>query len=720
MLPGLKKRALNFHDLLIYVAIARRHVRLMVLLLCFSWLAGLVYYVYARPVYFSRSLIRMDLVEQPINAEKQFKEPSRITRIILEMNSPHIIQRTAARLGVKADYRDITKHQLKKLVLRPNSEKNIEVEVYPYSYDWAKRWSEAMIKEYDDYRFQRRLAELKQRKETFDRNREEMLKLMDEELSHLFQTRADSNTVEAKIEFDKLRMLHRDIVETGIRLDEIGRAKLQLMSEGLDPIAKLSIIYAVSERLQIGTAAGVAPVNEGGQEPQPGSVPEIVTPSISSEGMSWRNFERQLDTLKVEREKLAEKYLPGHSAMIALQRAIDDLNLKVEGELRTAEKRLDATHEILIARQKVNQGKRPEYERAMKNSKKANLEEDLNSGAAEKWKRRIERFDSDMDLNLYAFDLNRVDLSFGGILHINDLPVSPNRFTLIIYSTLLGLFLAIGIPFLIEFLDHTLSNLEQVESSFQMRGLGIIPKIDGPPNAVGLMDHDAGKEKSLLENFRVIRTNVLSMGALSKAPHVIMVTSAMPKEGKTVVSSNLALSFAQTGARTLILDTDLRRGRLHRLFGYRKQPGLSGVLLGTNSLADALRPTPHQNLTLLSAGQHLEAGTELLGSQQFHDIMADLRQRFDRIIIDTPPVLGLSETSVLQSQVDGVLFVIWSGHTPVNGVKAAIEMLQANGANFYGFVLNRLDLSATANYYQYYYYSHDYYYHYSPRALENA
>lgn len=720
MLPGLKKRALNFHDLLIYVAIARRHVRLMVLLLCFSWLAGLVYYVYARPVYFSRSLIRMDLVEQPINAEKQFKEPSRITRIILEMNSPHIIQRTAARLGVKADYRDITKHQLKKLVLRPNSEKNIEVEVYPYSYDWAKRWSEAMIKEYDDYRFQRRLAELKQRKETFDRNREEMLKLMDEELSHLFQTRADSNTVEAKIEFDKLRMLHRDIVETGIRLDEIGRAKLQLMSEGLDPIAKLSIIYAVSERLQIGTAAGVAPVNEGGQEPQPGSVPEIVTPSISSEGMSWRNFERQLDTLKVEREKLAEKYLPGHSAMIALQRAIDDLNLKVEGELRTAEKRLDATHEILIARQKVNQGKRPEYERAMKNSKKANLEEDLNSGAAEKWKRRIERFDSDMDLNLYAFDLNRVDLSFGGILHINDLPVSPNRFTLIIYSTLLGLFLAIGIPFLIEFLDHTLSNLEQVESSFQMRGLGIIPKIDGPPNAVGLMDHDAEKEKSLLENFRVIRTNVLSMGALSKAPHVIMVTSAMPKEGKTVVSSNLALSFAQTGARTLILDTDLRRGRLHRLFGYRKQPGLSGVLLGTHSLADALRPTPHQNLTLLSAGQHLEAGTELLGSQQFHDIMADLRQRFDRIIIDTPPVLGLSETSVLQSQVDGVLFVIWSGHTPVKGVKAAIEMLQANGANFYGFVLNRLDLSATANYYQYYYYSHDYYYHYSPRALENA
>ena len=169
-----------------------------------------------------------------------------------------------------------------------------------------------------------------------------------------------------------------------------------------------------------------------------------------------------------------------------------------------------------------------------------------------------------------------------------------------------------------------------------------------------------------------------------------------------------------------MLDTDLRRGRLHRLFGYRKQPGLSGVLLGQITLDEAIRPTPHENLSVLSTGQHLETGTELLGSQKFRDIMAELRLRYERIVVDTPPVLGLSETSVLQSEVDGVLFVIWSGHTPIKGVRAAIEMLQGNGANFYGFVLNRLDLSATANYYQYYYYSHDYYYHYSPRALENA
>ena len=99
--------------------------------------------------------------------------------------------------------------------------------------------------------------------------------------------------------------------------------------------------------------------------------------------------------------------------------------------------------------------------------------------------------------------------------------------------------------------------------------------------------------------------------------------------------------------------------------------------------------------------------------------MAELRGRFDRIVVDTPPVLGLSETSVLQTFVDGVLFVIWSGNTPIRTMKAAIEMLQGNGANFYGFVLNRLDLNATTNYYQYYYYSHDYYYS-TAHTIENS
>jgi capsular exopolysaccharide synthesis family protein len=334
------------------------------------------------------------------------------------------------------------------------------------------------------------------------------------------------------------------------------------------------------------------------------------------------------------------------------------------------------------------------------------------------WERMQSEMQKKMDSIDYGYEKERVDLSYVGITDLRG-PVSPNRSKLVIMGLFMGIVLALGVPFLIEYLDHTMTNLEQVESAFQLRGLGIVPKLDNS-GAPALIDREESNETSLVENFRVIRTNLISVGALTKTPHVLMITSAMPKEGKTVVSSNLAISFAQMGAKTLLIDTDLRRGRMHRIFGYRKSPGLSNVLLDEVKIEDACRPTSHENLFVLSAGKHLDTGTELLGSQTFADLMADLRGKYDRIIVDTPPVLGLSETSILQKHVDGVLFVIWSGRTPIRNVKAAIEMLQVNGANFYGFILNRLDLSATQNYYQYYYYSHDYYYNYQPQALERT
>ena len=254
---------------------------------------------------------------------------------------------------------------------------------------------------------------------------------------------------------------------------------------------------------------------------------------------------------------------------------------------------------------------------------------------------------------------------------------------------------------------------------FQIRGLGIIPALETSDiERAALMDTDNNHEQNLMENFRVIRTNLLSMGALTKAPHVIMITSAIPKEGKTVVSTNLSLSFAQMGTRTLLLDADLRRGRLHRVFGLRKAPGLTHVLMGKCTVLEACRPTGRDNLHVLTAGEHLNTATELLSSPKFAALLDELRNHYDRIIIDTPPVLGLSETSVIQTLMDGVVFVAWAGRTPIKSMQLAIEMLQNNGANFYGFILNRLDLNDSANYYQYYYYSNDYYRNY--HALENA
>ena len=124
---------------------------------------------------------------------------------------------------------------------------------------------------------------------------------------------------------------------------------------------------------------------------------------------------------------------------------------------------------------------------------------------------------------------------------------------------------------------------------------------------------------------------------------------------------------------------------------------------------DACRPTTMENLHILPCGDQLEGDIEQLGSPQFIQMIDQLRKRYQRIIVDSPPVLGLAETSVMQPAVDGVMLVIWSGQTPTRAVRTAMEILEANHANFYGFVLNRLDLAATMNRFHYYYYTNHYY-----------
>ena len=740
MLPGLKKRVVTFHDVLMYVAIFRKHLRLMALLICFSWLAGVVYYVYARPVYFSRALIKVDIVKRFISAEKQYDEAARVGSIAGQLTAPHIVERTAARLGVVGEYREILRKYIKKITARRNSENNIEIEMYPYNIDWSKRWCETMLKEFLDYREQRRVDEWEQRNTNTQRDLEEFEKRLKNSREKITNTRAEYDIQQADLKYREIQNLPTDLIRAKRRLDELGLVRMQILDPNLTTIEKLSRISAVTEKLPVGTSTSFisSPAtrednNERKDSDEASGAPsensrsdalniQVLTPGHSQSDTSWRNVADKLHILESEREKLSADFLPGHKKMQAIQKQVDEINLQLEGELRNAIERLEMEFNINLDRGKLLESKFPEYIKRQNELKYAKDMEQVTKSSQTQWGRYLARISQAKEIDEVAMDdREKINFSYGGLIEFKDMPISPNRFSLLIYTTLLGIALAIGIPFLTEYLDDTLSNLEEVESTFRLRGLGIIPKMEMADSSISLLLNPQVAKDSLLENFRVIRTNLLSMGSLSKPPHVLMIASAMPKEGKTVVSTNLALSFAQSGAKTLLIDTDLRRGRLHRLFGYRKQPGLSGVLLGQHTLDEAIRPTPHENLTIISAGQHVDTGTELLGSQKFADIMIELRKRYDRIVVDTPPVLGLSETSVMQSLMDGVMFVIWSGHTANKAVRAAIEMLQSNGANFYGFVLNRLDLSTAANYYQYYYYSHDYYYQYQPtHQLENT
>jgi len=719
MIPGTKKPAFTLHDIFLYIAIASKHARLMVLLICFSLTAGLTYYVFAKPVYYSHALVHLDYLARPIDTDKLY-EDGRLSAFVAQFTDSPIMLRTARALGVDTDQRELERKYMFKFRAGLNTEKNIDVEVWPWSPDWARRWTETMVREFLVYRQERRVEEKNHIISVYSEELKEVVGRLDQQFSEKLDFQDQQDFTKSLILVNSINSLPAQLTKLQMRIDELGRVRVRLQDPTLDPVAKLSLISTANDdetRLSVGeTVATPDPDQKDKKESDP-SNSVVVVPGLLKSLHPWDGLAEEQQQIKSQiAEDERKGLLPGHRVIIDLNKKLDAVNGRLESELQVAQNRFDLQYQELLNKRHDLEGKLPEYQELSRKHAKLLSQLAIFDMSRLPFDTYLANMKKEINEVEFAGEKERIDLKYAGLLEVRDEPISPNRLHLMLLSLAAGIALAVGVPFLIEYLDHTMTNMEEVEHSFRLRGLGVVPQSDST-EMLAPGEQDGEKKHGLVENFRVIRTNVLSMGALSKPPHVVMVTSAMPKEGKTVVSSNLAASFALTGAKTLLIDTDLRRGRLHRLFGYRKEPGLSNVLLGECTLEEAFRPSMQENLTVLSAGRHLDSGTELLGSPNFAALITSLRDRFERIVIDTPPVLGLSETSIMQNLVDGVLFVIWTGHTPVRGVQSAIETLRANGANFYGFVLNRLDLNATQNYYQYYYYSYDYYYQH---AIESA
>ena len=729
MIPGFKARVFSLHDVLMYLAIARKHVRLMALLICFSLMCGLTFYIFARPVYHAQAVIHVEDLSRPIDTDKLYND-SQLAAVSMQLTAPHIMERTAHALGIDGSNRDLEEKYLTKITAVLDQQHNLTVNVWVATPELANNWTETMLREFVAYRSEKRIEDRDLKFKTFTKEVAEASGRLDLQTNEKISFQDQRGVTEALIRLKSISTLPDDLSRLTSRIDEMGRVRIRLQdsSSENDVVAKLSLIASIEEKsdtlLHVGQSVEKGSGNNADHSPEKksgdqGGTSVIVVPSLVKSQRPWDSLLQEQQQIKAHKDELSKIFKDGSAKMAEPTKQLEAIQEKLEAEYQVAQTRFDLEFQEQINKKKDLEGRLPEYNAIKSKYEKLLTEAALFNVSKLPYENYIAEMKRNLEATEYGGEKERLNFEYLALTQPSDgRPVSPNRAKLVLISLALGLALAIGIPFLIEYLDHTLTNLEEVESVFRMRGLGIVPQIDASSSgAAALINRDENHTDALIENFRVIRTNVLSMGSMTKEPHVIMVTSAMPKEGKTVVSSNLAVSFAHTGARTLLIDTDLRRGRLHRLFGYRKDPGLSNVLLGEATLEEACRSTGQENLTIISAGRHLESGTELLGSSRFRELMQTLRERYDRIVVDTPPVLGLSETAMMQSLVDGVLFVIWTGNTPARSAKSAVDMLAANGANFYGFVLNRLDLSATANYYQYYYYSHDYYYQH---PLENA
>jgi capsular exopolysaccharide synthesis family protein len=281
-------------------------------------------------------------------------------------------------------------------------------------------------------------------------------------------------------------------------------------------------------------------------------------------------------------------------------------------------------------------------------------------------------------------------------------PVLPRTQRDLMVATLGGLLLAFGLVFTFEYFDSRIKTPDEVKAHLGLPFLGMIPTCTGI---------DRGGEAPLLhsdvppafsEAIRSVRTAVLFSSA-DESARTVVITSTGPHEGKTLVSSSLAITLAQAGQRTVIVDADMRRPRMHEALGRSQEPGLSNVLVGESTLADAARPTTVPNLSLLAAGHIPPNPAELLGSQKYLDLIADLKKRFDWVIIDAPPVMPVTDAAVVAHPAGGVIFVIGSEMTPRQNAAAAIEQLRGANAKFIGAVLNRVNVHRHSYYYSPYY-----------------
>ncbi len=304
-------------------------------------------------------------------------------------------------------------------------------------------------------------------------------------------------------------------------------------------------------------------------------------------------------------------------------------------------------------------------------------------------------------------------------------PIKPRLRVNLTISALAGLLLGLVIALLVEFSDRTIKTQEDVEA-LGLPFLGVLPTFDAshvnsytygrrrrgkaPPRAAGRGPNpdlfvEEYPTSLVAESCRSIRTNLLFMSADDPVKR-ILITSPSPQEGKTSVAANLASVMARAGARVLLVDTDMRRPTIHRVFHQSPRMGLASYLIGESTLEESVLSTPVENLDILVCGAIPPNPAELILSKRFRTMVDEFSQRYDHVIFDSPPVGAVTDAAVLSKLVDGTLIVLKSHSTSRDAAKHAASVLRDIDANILGGVLNHLDLSKRkyGRYYRSYYY----------------
>lgn len=426
---------------------------------------------------------------------------------------------------------------------------------------------------------------------------------------------------------------------------------------------------------------------------------------------SWEGLKRQKAVLESRLVEYRKRYREAHPLVRETLRSLQENEQALNVELQFAMRQHYSQLESLSIKEQASRRVEQEWEeQALEVSRKAQEYFSI--------QRNIERLQ-----NLYDVIFNRlkeIDISVGiepETVRIMERaqpssnPVAPRKIQSIFVAALLGLGIGLALVFGLEYIDDSLRYPDEVTQTLGLPFFGLIPAANWDPD--DLRTHllvNIDQKSGLAEAYRNIRSAVLFSGAEERI-RTIAVTSAVPKEGKTTTCLNLAVSLAQAGSKVLVIDGDLRRGELHKFFGLEGGRGFSDMLVGQAKPDAVIQRTGIPNLDLVATGPFPPNPAEVVLRPELKVFMEYARRTYDRIVVDCPPVMAVSEAAIMASFMDGVIMVVWAGQTSRKLCQLAVQLLRERGANLLGCVLNNLDFERVGYYYYstyYGYYDYDY------------
>lgn len=493
-------------------------------------------------------------------------------------------------------------------------------------------------------------------------------------------------------------------------IQEEGNSAAQYLVRLNQQYASLKTEYELLEKLDLDQNLDRAPAPNG---PTAGASPAAAEDSSQGTGMPFSDVgpendylkaKQAVQLLKAERDSLSKDLRPKHPKIIKLNDEISKQENLIKLFRTDAVEKL-ATRRISIGKQMENlQANIKEWE-----SKALDLSQRLAQfnrlkGKVDRLKLLYDRLSNsvkDVGVSQVVDGSDQVS-----IMEMASTPVSvrPGLLKSLLIGLACGLLAGVGILLLLDRIDDRMASFGEFQHHFTENVLGQIPR-EKTKGKVTLLQPDDARH-IFAESYRNIRSSIFFMPYEGPRPKTLLVTSAVPNEGKSTISANLAITFALSGAKTLLIDGDLRRGAQREAFDISSRIGFSEVLKGEVNWQEVVVPTAYQNLFLLPRGKTLSQPSEHLLRDTTDRLLQEIYHQYDYIIIDSSPVLAADDTTSLAPKIDATLFVVRLSYTSARLTKKSLELLYNRQVNVPGVILNYVDTSLP----EYYYYQYAEYY----------